>query len=134
MWRETCAPACKRRSASVAAPAQHHPNPLIRKLESIFSLSDDERTALDSMPMQVMSLRADQDIVREGDRPSRCCLLLEGYSCTYKMTGDGKRQIMAFHMPGDMPDLQSLHLKVLDTSIATLTPCRVGFVQHEILL
>ena len=117
----------------MASPAQHHPNPLIRKLESIFTLSDDERTALDSMPMQVVSLKADQDIVREGDRPSRSCLLLEGYSCTYKMTGDGKRQIMAFHMAGDIPDLQSLHLKVLDNSIATLTPCRVGFIQHETL-
>jgi CRP-like cAMP-binding protein len=30
-----------------------------------------------------------------------------------------------------MPDLQSLHLKVLDNSLATVTPCTVGFIQHE---
>ena len=30
-----------------------------------------------------------------------------------------------------MPDLQSLHLEVLDITVTTLTPCKVGFVQHE---
>jgi CRP-like cAMP-binding protein len=111
----------------------HQNTPLIRRLESIFVLSDDERAALENLPMHVQDLRADQDIVREGDRPSRSCLLLDGYAATYKMTGDGKRQIMAFHIPGDIPDLQSLHLRVLDNSLGTLTQCRVGFIQHEAL-
>ncbi len=38
---------------------------------------------------------------------------------------------MAYHVPGDVPDLQSLHLKVLDNSVSTISPCRVGFVQHD---
>ncbi|WP_342211368.1 cyclic nucleotide-binding domain-containing protein [Microvirga pakistanensis] len=83
------------------------------------------------MPVQVRILQADEDIVRIGDRPSQCCLLLEGFTCVYKMTAGGKRQIMAVHVPGDIPDLQSLHLKVLDTSVATLYPCTVGFIPHE---
>ena len=111
----------------------HQNDPLIRKLASTFVLSDDEKAALENLPMHVQDLRADQDIVREGDRPSRSCLLLDGYAATYKMTGDGKRQIMDFHIPGDIPDLQSLHLKVLDNSLGTLTQCRVGFIQHEVL-
>jgi CRP-like cAMP-binding protein len=110
-----------------------HTELLIRKLESIVTLSDDEKGALASLPMQVTEIRADQDIVREGDRPSRSCLLLEGFTCTYKVTGEGKRQIMAFHVPGDIPDLQSLHLKVLDNSLGTITPCKVGFIRHETL-
>jgi CRP-like cAMP-binding protein len=36
-----------------------------------------------------------------------------------------------FSIAGDIPDLQSLHLKTLDISIGTLTPCRVGFITHE---
>jgi CRP-like cAMP-binding protein len=104
---------------------------LIAKLESIFPLTDGEREAVACLPMQVTDLRADQDIVREGDRPSRCCALLEGFVCTYKTTSDGKRQILAFHIPGDLPDLQSLHLRTLDNSVQTLTACRVGFIQHE---
>ena len=107
--------------------------PLVAKMESIFPLADDEKAALLNLPIQVMDLRVDQDIVREGDSPSRCCLVLEGMACTYKMTGEGKRQIMAFQIAGDMPDLQSLHLEVLDNSVATISPCRVGFIQHEAL-
>lgn len=112
-----------------------HPgyNPLIRKLESVFTLTDDERQALETLPMQVAVIKDRQDIVREGDRPSRSCLILSGFACVYKMTAQGKRQIVSFSIAGDIPDLQSLHLKVLDTSISTISPCRVGFIQHEAL-
>ncbi len=106
---------------------------LIRKLESIFTLTDDERQALRSLPMQIVAIKENQDIVSQGDSPSRSCLILSGFTCTYKMTGDGKRQIHNFHIPGDIPDLQSLHLKVLDNSLGTLTPCSVGFITHEVL-
>jgi len=50
-----------------------------------------------------------------------------------QVTAEGKRQITAFHIPGDIPDLQSLHLEVLDTSLGTLSRCKVGFIQHEAL-
>ncbi len=104
---------------------------MIRKLESIFPLSAEEKQALQGLPVQVTGLKADQDIVRVGDRPSQCCLLVEGFTCIYKLTTDGRRQIVAFHVPGDITDLQSLHLKVLDNSLATMTPCTLGFIQHE---
>jgi CRP-like cAMP-binding protein len=101
--------------------------------ESFFTLDESERAALLNLPLQLTTLRADQDIVREGDRPTRSCALLEGFAATFKITPEGKRQITAFHIPGDIPDLQSLHLEVLDSSLGTLTPCRVGFTQHEAL-
>jgi hypothetical protein len=65
-----------------------HPkyNPMIRKLESVFTLTDDERQALENLPMQTAAIKADQDIVREGDAPTRSCLLLSGFACTYKVT------------------------------------------------
>jgi len=83
------------------------------------------------MPMQVETIRADQDIVREGDRPTRSCLLLDGCAATYKVTHTGKRQIVAFHIAGDIPDLQSLQLEVMDISLGAMTPCKVGFIRHE---
>jgi len=110
-----------------------HDNPLIRKLGSVFALTEDERQALEALPMQVMVIKDDQDIVRMGDRPSRSCLILSGFAATYKVTAGGKRQIVSFAIAGDIPDLQSLHLKTLDTSIATISTCRVGFIPHEAL-
>jgi CRP-like cAMP-binding protein len=121
----------KMKSAILATAFHPKYNPMIRKLESIFTLSDDERHALQELPMQVAAIRADQDIVREGDAPSRSCLILSGFACTYKVTAQGKRQIVSFNLPGDISDLQSLHLKVLDNGIATISPCTVGFITHD---
>ncbi|WP_348270926.1 Crp/Fnr family transcriptional regulator [Methylobacterium sp. ARG-1] len=61
----------------------------------------------------------------------RSVVVLEGIVSTYKTTQAGRRQAMAYHVPGDVPDLQSLHLKVLDNSISAVGLCRVGFVQHD---
>ncbi|GHA85550.1 Crp/Fnr family transcriptional regulator [Modicisalibacter luteus] len=108
------------------------PNTLmILKLESIFAFADEEKQALQNLPIQVTTLKAGRDIVRVGDRPSQCCLIHEGFSCVYKLTSEGKRQLVALHVPGDIPDLQSLHLKTMDISLASISPCTVGFIQHD---
>jgi CRP-like cAMP-binding protein len=104
---------------------------LIRKLESIASLSDDDKQALLSLPVTVRPLDADQDIVRDRDQPSECALVLEGFVCRYRLIADGRRQIMGFYLPGDIPDLQSLYLKVMDHSVGTLTPSKIAFIPHE---
>lgn len=101
-----------------------------RRLESIAALSDEEKQAIKALPVHQMAIRADQDIVRQGDRPTRACFIVEGVSCTYKMAADSRRQIVGFHLLGDAPDLHSIHLPLLDISIGTLTPCTIGFIQH----
>jgi CRP-like cAMP-binding protein len=107
--------------------------PLIRKLESIGALSEADRGALASLPMQVRTFEADEDVVREGDVPSVCCLLLDGFMHRYKVLADGKRQILAIHTPGDMPDLLSLFLHRLDHNLAASVPSQAGFIPHEAL-
>lgn len=108
-------------------------HPLVRHLSAVAELSSEAKKALAELPMQVQDIKADQDLVREGDRPSRSCLILEGFAVSSKTTGEGKRQILAYHMLGDIPDVQSLHLTVIDNTLATVTPAKVGFIQHEIL-
>ncbi len=114
-----------------AHPTTRHP--FLRRIESValFKLSDEERAALNALPMQMVQIEPNQDIVREGDRPSRSFTLLSGIACTYKSTRAGKRQVMSYHVPGDVPDFQSLYLEVLDITIATISSCRLGFVQHD---
>ncbi len=103
----------------------------LRKLDSIHTLDQDDRDAVNRLPLQVADIKADQDIVREGDRPSRSCFLLNGMACWSKTTGAGKRQILSFQIPGDLPDMQSIHLSTLDSTLTTLTVSRIAFVQHE---
>jgi CRP-like cAMP-binding protein len=120
-----------RKLIHVSAINARNTHPLIRKLETVFPLSDEERKAILALPIDQRVIEAHQDIVREGDRPSRSFVIADGVACAFKMTGEGKRQILAFHITGDMPDLQSLHLQTLDISIGTITACKVGFIQHE---
>jgi CRP-like cAMP-binding protein len=40
---------------------------------------------------------------------------------------------MSFHIPGDIPDLQSLHLEVMDHSLATVVASKVAFIPHEVV-
>ena len=105
--------------------------PLVRMLESILVLSEDEKDVLRTVNGTIKSVGPRQDLVREGDRPSECCLVLEGFAYRYKLTEDGKRQIFSFHIPGDIPDLQSLHLDVMDHSLSSLSACKVMFIPHE---
>lgn len=104
---------------------------MILKLDSIFTLTDEEKRALQDLPMKIVELKADQDIVRIGDYPTHSCLILEGFTSIYKLNTDGKRQIMALHVPGDIPGLQSLHLERIDFSIASIGACTIGFIQHK---
>ncbi|WP_246696915.1 Crp/Fnr family transcriptional regulator [Methylobacterium planeticum] len=106
---------------------------LIRKLESIATLSDEERQTILRLPVRTRVLNVGQDIVRDGDKPSQSCLILDGWACRYKMLDGGRRQIMSFHIPGDIPDLQSLHLHTMDHSLATLTKSTIAFIPHESL-
>ena len=105
--------------------------PLIRKLESILVLSDEERDVLRNVSGTIKTVGPRQDLVREGDRPHECCLVLEGFVYRYKLTEEGKRQIFSFHIPGDIPDLQSLHIDVMDHSLAALTATKALFIPHE---
>ena len=114
-------------------PYTTDPHPLVRKLESIVDLTSGEKDALRALPLMLRDLHAGQDIAREGDHPSQSCLIVEGLAFRYKMAGDDRRQIFSFHTPGDIPDLLTLHIKTMDHSLAALTDCRLGFIQHRTL-
>lgn len=107
--------------------------PILRRIESIalFDLSQDERDALAALPLQEVLFTARQDIVREHAKPDRCFAVLSGIAASYKTTYAGVRQVLTYYVAGDLPDLQSLHLEVLDTSISAASACRVGFVRHS---
>jgi len=104
---------------------------LIRKLERRDVMSDEEKQALENAAGRVREVPADDDMVREGDRPTDSTLLLEGFAARYKLLRNGKRQITAIHVPGDFVDLHSFLLKTMDHGIMALTPCRTCLFPHE---
>ena len=110
-----------------------HFEAIIRKLRNSTNLDNDDIQAIRQLPMHIKEIPANTSIVREGDRPTQSCLMIEGYSVRSKSTEQGKRQILSIHIAGDIPDLQSLHLQVMDHDFKTLSPCTVGFIPHESL-
>jgi CRP-like cAMP-binding protein len=115
------------------SPTQHA-TAFVRKVASVMDLTGDEIQAISSLPAQVRETRAGEALVREGDRPSQCCILLAGLACRQKFVSDGRRQIMSFHINGDIPDLHSVHIDVMDHDVAMLQPGKVAFVPHAALL
>ncbi len=108
-------------------------NPLVRKLEQFGSLSAEEERVLTDATSNVQEVRADEDLVHEGDRPTESVLILEGFACRYKVLADGRRQIMGFEIAGDLCDINSFLLGESDHSIGTLTPCKIARVPHQAL-
>lgn len=104
---------------------------LIAKLETIADLTAEEKQALSRLPYRIRNFEENADLVRQGDAPPEACLLVEGFVCRYKLLGAGRRQIFSFHIAGDIPDLQSLQLKIMDHSLGCLTPVRAAFIPHE---
>ena len=111
-------------------PSPEHAR-LIRKLETIAVLSLTEKRALADIPLRLKAFSEDADLSREGETPSECCLVVDGLVCRYRVLGAGQRQIMSLHLPGDIPDLQSLHLLVLDHSLGSLTSGRAAYLPHS---
>lgn len=104
---------------------------LVRKLCQHVAFEADDIAAIERLPFVREEISAGTFIAREGDRPTRCCLVVEGFLFRAKTTEAGKRQILSFHVPGDIPDLQSLHLHVSDHDLVALNAATVGFVAHE---
>jgi CRP-like cAMP-binding protein len=106
---------------------------LLRRLSTVSGLEEADIEAIRSLPIAVRRLEGGGIIVRDGDRPSQSCLLVEGFCVRAKSTSSGQRQILSIHIPGEIPDLQSLHLHVMDHDLVTLVPCTLGLISHAAL-
>ncbi|HEX8444739.1 MAG TPA: Crp/Fnr family transcriptional regulator [Allosphingosinicella sp.] len=106
-------------------------SPLVKKLQLWGPLDDAAQEAILALPHKVEELLPHKYIVREGDRPSYSCLLLEGFAFRHKVLVDGSRSINAIHMKGDMVDLQNSLLGTADHSVQTLTRVTAAFIPRE---
>lgn len=109
-------------------------NLLIRKLESFHPLSQDDRALLDRHSRPVREIEAKRDIIREGDTPENVFLILSGFACRYKMIEQGKRQIVAYLVPGDFCDVQVFILQEMDHNIGTISRCHVVDIPRQAIL
>ena len=108
-------------------------NPFVRKLEGFAPLSDHDKGALERVSATPRDVKADRDLIREGDTLNEAILMVEGFACRYKMLPDGRRQVLAYLLPGDVADPNLSILNEMDHSIGTLSPCKVAHVSRDAL-
>lgn len=103
-------------------------SPMVSKLSLWLPLTAEEQAAILALPHIIRRLSAGEFIVREDERPTHCCLLLNGYVIRQKVAGNGGRQIFSIHMRGDVVDLHNSVLRRADHNIQTLTTAEVALI------
>jgi CRP-like cAMP-binding protein len=111
--------------------ANHPLELLVRNLQLRSHLPKKDRDAVLALPFTLRTLEPSTYTVREADPPEFCTVLVSGFAYRQKLTGDGARQILAIHIPGDALDFQNLFLDVSDHSIQMLTRGEVAFVPRS---
>jgi CRP-like cAMP-binding protein len=106
----------------------------IAKIEARAALSDEDREALRALPQKLVRTAARTRIVEEGERPTHCCMVLEGIAYRSKIALGERRQIISFHVPGDMVDLHTILFEVADHRIETVRHCAAVLVPQEAIL
>lgn len=106
----------------------------IEKLDRCVALGTEAIEALRGLPTQIRSYGTYSDVIREGDRPTHCCFVEAGLVSRYKMLRSGARQIVSFHVPGDMINLQSALVMISDYGVRTHIPTKLVMIARGDIL
>lgn len=105
---------------------------LARRLNAFSRLSAEDAAAVDRAANRpARSIAAKRDLVREGDRPRVVFLIKKGWAARYKTLQDGRRQLVAFLLPGDLCDLNNYILERMDHSIGALSAVDYVELGHD---
>ena len=104
---------------------------LAYRLDAFTRLSAEDRAAIAKLSRVARVVAPRRDLIREGEHPRYIHLMLDGWACRYKTLPDGRRQIVAFFIPGDFCDLNVYVLKAMDHSIGAITRLSVADISRE---
>jgi CRP-like cAMP-binding protein len=107
---------------------------LIRKLREHSRLTADDLNTINALSHTVRELKANADLIRQGDDPDVSAVVLSGMVGRYHLLEDGTRQYLSFHMAGDMPDSQALFIDRMDHAVCAIGPAVIASIPHKELL
>lgn len=94
------------------------------------TLSREEQGAILGLSCFAQECRANYDLVSPGQTVDHSCLVARGLAARYDQMADGRRQITAFHIEGDMCDLHSLACPTAGWGIIAMARTTVLKVPH----
>ena len=104
---------------------------LALRLDTFTRLSQDDRAAIERLSKIARIVAPRRDLIREGEMPQHIHLMVEGWACRYKALPDGRRQIVAFFVPGDFCDLNIYILRAMDHSVCAITRLAVADICRD---
>ncbi len=103
-------------------------NPLRRKLAAHVELTSGDVRELDGLAAGARRYPAQTPLLHQSDIPESAILVLDGFACRYKFLPNGRRQITAYLLPGDLFELDLDFRLPLDCALGTLTACRLALI------
>jgi CRP-like cAMP-binding protein len=107
---------------------------LLKKLNQHSKLEGADITAIRKLSCQLRELQSEEDFIHQGDKPRASALLMEGLMGRYHTLGNGSRQYLSIHFPGDWPDAQGLFIDRMDHSVCALGRASVCAIPHDQLI
>lgn len=108
-------------------------NPLVQKLQRLAKLTAPDIRALEQISAHSRLYGPHLDLIRDDEASGDAVLVLEGFACRYKQRQTGRRQIMAYLLPGDLSDVEPC-LSRTGHAVGTLSPCLVVRIPHQALV
>lgn len=105
------------------------PSPLSRRLSILNDIDDEALAELEALPEQPEWVRPGGLIVADGRRPDEAIVLLDGWACRCKDFRDGRRQLLAVLIPGDMISLGGMRRRA-DHAARAVTRTKIARVSH----
>jgi CRP-like cAMP-binding protein len=102
----------------------------LARLTAQTALNADEVEALLAVSGRDEHVRAGAEFVRRDHEVSTICIIVEGLAARTVADSNGLRQITAFYVPGDMPDILSLMQPRVTSSLEAVSECQLFRVPH----
>ena len=97
------------------------PNPFVRKLEAYAPLKTESRHEIEALTSHADHLGAHVRVSHEDDKDRVVTVLLSGWASLQRILPDGRRQIIALLLPGDLCDPDVLLPGSKNSHVNTLT-------------
>ncbi|MET4219932.1 CRP-like cAMP-binding protein [Bradyrhizobium sp. LB14.3] len=105
---------------------------LIARLRAVVGLSEQDQLRLTRIPYRVKSLGDREYVLRQGDKPGVCIVVMSGLLSRQRVV-NARNQISSFYIAGDMPDLPTLHLPVADCDLCSVGSSTIASIPHSYL-
>ena len=92
-----------------------------KKLNRFLPLSRAELVCLEGLLAERVKIKRGKQLTHEGQTGHKVFVLHSGWACSFKILGNGNRQIISFPIAGDCVGLRSVLMRRADHSFSALT-------------